>query len=374
MAIEIGEALSRRDRRAFIDLPFRLYPVGSNWAPSSMRSDLRYAMDRRRNPLFRHTSASFLLARRGGEMVGRIAVFDATRFNAHHGRNWALFHHLEVVDDPEVTTALLEAAAARARSRGLERLVGPMGPLPIEPIGVMIEGFDEPPSIGVPHHHRYYAAHLERAGMEKVTDFLAGRVPTDPSIGPPQFLDAADAATAAHGYQVRNFASRRELRRWIPRLVESIRDSHADLWEYRPMDFAEASRILRRALLIVDPRLVLYLTQGDRIIGHLLMVPDVGETLARSRGRLLPLWWLRLLRAARTTPRVLLSSIGLLPEHRGTGANAVLYARMIHRADAYRFTEALLAQMNENNRRLLANLEAVGVPWTHRHRLFGRAL
>lgn len=370
MTIHIGEAVSGRDRRAFVDLPYRLYDPGSNWVPPGLRADQHHFL-RRKNPFFEESAAAFLLARRNGEAVGRIAAFEAAAFNRHHGRRWALFHWLEAVDDPDVTASLLDAARTWAADRGLDRLVGPMGPLPVEPVGLMVDGFDEPPTIGVPHHHPYYETHLLTAGLEPVADFLSGRIPVDPSRAPEQFPELADAAAEAHGYEVRNFGSRRRLLRWVPRIVDSMTEAHSGLWEYRPVQTRETIRLLRRAMLIADPRLVLVLMQGERLIGHVLMFPDVAETLAASRGRLLPLWWWRLIRAARRTERLRMASIGLAPEHRGTGANLVLYARLMRRASAYRFTEATLGQVNAANHKIIRNLEAVGVPWTVRHRVYG---
>jgi hypothetical protein len=335
-----------------------------------MRADQHHFL-RRKNPFFEESAGVFLLARHGDDVVGRIAVFEATAFNQHHDRRWALFHWLEAIDDPSVTAALLDTARQWASDRGLERLVGPMAPLPVEPIGLLVEGFDEPPMIGVPYHHPHYEGHLLAAGLEPMADFLSGRIPVDPSRAPDQFPELADAAAEAHGYEVRNFGSRRELLRWVPRIVDSMTEAHSGLWEYRPMETREAIRLLRRAMLIADPRLVLVLMQGERLVGHVLMFPDVAETLRASRGRLLPLWWWRFIRAARRTDRLRMASIGLAPDHRGTGANLVLYARMMRRASAYRFTEATLGQVNAANHKIIRNMEAVGVPWTVRHRVYG---
>ena len=370
MPVVVAPVTSRRDRATFVDLPYRLYPPESNWAPPGMRSDQHHFL-RRKNPFFAESHGEFLLARRGDEVVGRIAVFEAVAFNRHHGRSWALFHWLEAVNDPAVTAALLDAASSWARARGLERLVGPMGSLPVEPVGLQVAGFDEPPMIGVPYHHPYYEGHLLDAGLEPMADFLSGRIPVDPSRAPAQVPDLADAAATAHGYEVRNFSSRRELLRWVPRIVDSMTEAHGGLWEYRPMETREAIRLLRRSMLIVDPRVVLVLIQGERLVGHVLMFPDVAETLRASRGRLFPLWWWRFMRAARSTDRLRMASIGLAPDHRGTGANLVLYARMMRKASAYRFTEATLGQVNAANRKIIRNMEAVGVPWTVRHRVYG---
>jgi hypothetical protein len=114
--------------------------------------------------------------------------------------------------------------------------------------------------------------------------------------------------------------------------------------------------------------------RGEEIAGHLFILPDAGKGLRAARGRLLPFGWAHILADMRRTEVVDLLGLGLLPEHRGVGANAVVYAAIFRAVGTVRYRFAQLVQVEENNSRVLANMTAIGVPWRHRHRIYRLAL
>ncbi len=114
---------SRRDRRAFIELPFRLHANAEQWVPP-LRIERRLFLSPRFNKWFNHAEAELFLARRDGRVVGRISAQIDRNFNEYQGNDWGMFGFLELEDDPEVLTALLDAAAGvaeRARPRPDDR-------------------------------------------------------------------------------------------------------------------------------------------------------------------------------------------------------------------------------------------------------------
>jgi hypothetical protein len=362
----------RREVRRFVALPFSLYRDCPQWCPP-LRRDVFEALDRRRHPFYRHSEAESFLAEEGGRVVGRITVMENRNFNAARGRRDAFFYFFESVDDPRVAAGLIAAAADWARRRGLDALIGPKGLLPSDYMGILVEGFEHPAAMGVPYHHPYYDALLTGCGLGKETDFLSGRL-SKPYTLSPQILEMADAAAAALGYGLHPFTTKRELRRWFGRIGEAYNRAFAGNWEFCPLTPEEIQFIGKRLLALADPRLMVVLVKGDEIAGHLFIVPDLGDGLRRSRGRLLPLGWWHLLAASRRTRVVDWFGMGLLPEHQGVGANAVMYAAIARAIDDFPYDHAELAQIEEGNSRMLRNMEAVGVPWRQRHRIYRMAL
>ncbi|MFH1330910.1 MAG: hypothetical protein ABIJ48_09715 [Actinomycetota bacterium] len=179
-----------------------------------------------------------------------------------------------------------------------------------------------------------------------------------------------DAAAAAFGYHLHPFPTRRELRRWVPRIGEAYNRAFADNWEFCPLTPEEMRMIGERLLALADPRMMVLLMQGEEIAGHLFIVPDVADGLRRSRGRLFPFGWASLLLEYRRTRVVDCFGMGLLPEHRGVGANAVIYAAIFRAIHQFPHLHAELIQIEEGNVRMLRNMTAIGVPWRHRHRIY----
>lgn len=364
---------SRRDAvRRFVDLPFDLYRETPQWCPP-LRRDVALALDRDRHPFYRHSDAAFFLAEHDGRPVGRIAVMENRNFNAARDRRDAFFYLFESGDDPQMAAALIAGAADWARARRLDTLVGPKGFLPGDGLGILVEGFEHPVPMGVPYHNPYYDGLLTACGLEKETDWLSGRL-SKPYTLSSQILEMADAAAAALGYGLHPFTTRRELRRWFGRIGEAYNRAFAGNWEFCPLTPEEMKVIGKRLLALADPRMMVLLMKGDEIAGHLFIVPDLGDGLRAARGRLFPFGWARLLLAYRRTRVVDWFGMGLLPEHQGVGANAVMYAAIARAIDDFPYDHAELVQVEEGNVRMLANMTAIGVPWRHRHRIYRMSL
>jgi len=364
----LDTGLRRCEVRRFVALPFDLYRGRPQWCPP-LRLDVARSLDPARHPFYRHSVAASFLVEQGSRAVGRITVMENRNFNAARSRRDAFFYYFESVDDPAVADALIAAAADWARARGLDTLVGPKGFLPGDGLGVLVEGFEHPVPMGVPYHHPYYDRLLTGCGLGKETDYLSGRL-EETHVLPPGFLEAADAAAAQAGYHLHEFGSRRELRRWFGRIGEVYNRAFAETWEYCPLTPEEIEVIGARLLTLADPRLMVVVMRGEEIAGHLFILPDLGDGLRAARGRLLPLGWARLLAEARRTRTVDLLGLGLLPEHRGRGANAVVYAAIFRAVGRFRHRHAEVVQIEEGNSRVLANMTAIGVPWRHRHRIY----
>ncbi|MBU1226226.1 MAG: hypothetical protein KJ698_03295 [Actinobacteria bacterium] len=373
--MEIREVLpgDRRGAAAFERYPSALYRGHPRWVPP-IRGDIRWSMDRRRHPFYRNGDTGFFLAERDGRVVGRIAVIENRSYNEFRGRRDAFFYYFDADNDPAVAAGLIDEAAAWARRHGLTRLVGPKGLLPMEGFGVLIEGFEHPPALGVPYNHPYYQGLLEGVGFSKETDFISGRLSIEEHFVPEPLLELADAVAESAGYAIKTFESRRELRRWIPRIAATYNRTFTDNWEFWPLSDEEALAVLGRVAAFADPGLVVMLMCHDELVGHLFIIPNVSQALRKTGGRLWPFGWVTLLRERATTTTVDFLGIGLVPEHRGTGANAVIYARIGRDAPATRFRSAEIVQIDETNAPILSNLNAIGATWHKRHRIYQMGL
>jgi len=366
----IRPVVTRRDRRQFIALPYRLHSGVPQWVPPLRREVRR--MFSHSNPFYEHSAAACFLAEEDGEVVGRIAVLDNTIYNRVRERRWAFFHLFEATTEI-AAVELLDAASAWARERGLERLVGPMGTMPGEAMGFLVTGFDERASMSVPWTPPEYAAMVEAAGFGKEADFRSGRVARAFDV-PDALFQVADAAVAEHGFEVATFDSRRHLLRSTDAVGEVYNFSFRDNWEYRPVTPSEMREVAMRFLPIADPSIIIVLRKAERLVGFLFILPEVRDGLIRARGRLFPTGWWHILRAKRTTTSVIIHGMGVIPEFQGAGANAAIYARVVRSAARRRYVSAEVEQIDEANTRMNRNLEMFGVDWTRTHRVYGRSL
>ena len=372
MQIRKLDTTRAQDTRQFINFPFGVYRDCPQWVPPIL-PEIQLVLNRRKHPFYRHSDAEFFVAESGGQTVGRIVVMDNRNYNKHHGRKDAFFYYFDAVEDDAAARALFDAALDWSRRRGLERLIGPKGFLQGDGLGLLVEGFEHRPAVGIPYNHSYYDALVTGSGFEKETDFLSGYLPGDYDL-PARFFDIAERVKERRGFWIKSFTSDKEMRQWVPRIGRVYNATFSDNWEYCPVTEEELAAIGERLISIADPRLIKLVMKEDEIVGFVFGFPDISAAIQKTKGRVWPLGWIYLLREFKRTDWINFNGTGLLAEHRGLGANAVLYTELAKSVRQFHFKHADVVQVEERNTKSLGDMAAIGVQWYKRHRIYRRAV
>src|SRR6266478_1623876 len=150
----------RRETLPFIRFAWSIYRDSPHWVPPLLM-DRKKLMDRRKNPFYTHADAEFFLARRDGQIVGRIAAIVNHNHNKEHSEKIGFFGFFESVNDHDVAGALFSTAAGWLKERGATAVRGPASPSVNDEYGLLIEGFDEPPAVLMPYNPPYYSRLIE---------------------------------------------------------------------------------------------------------------------------------------------------------------------------------------------------------------------
>jgi hypothetical protein len=365
---------SSRDRTAFIDLPFRLH-AGTPWIPP-LRLERRFFLSPRFNAFFQRGEARLFLARRGDRVVGRISAQTDRAFNAYHNNAWGFFGFLELEEDPEALRALLGAASAWLRSRGRDRMVGPMDFSVNDEAGVLIEGFDREPFVRQPWHPPYYQRLLEDAGMEKEMDLLMWELDiSDRSKVLPIIDQLARDLGPKHGVRIRKM-SQRSLRRDMDAFAEVYNAAWSKNWGFTPYSKTDLDAYVQELRLVFhrDWFMVAEHVASGEVIAVAITPPDVNVVLKQMRGRLLPLGWWKFLTRFRRIDRVRVGFLGVKPEWQHTGVAAGLYIEHFDMAAApsNRQTWGEMGWILETNTAMNRGMEAMGGRIVKRFRVYAR--
>lgn len=363
---------SPSDVKQFIEFPFWLYRDSSNWVPPLVSGEYQL-FDQGKHPFYQHSTAQFYLAHRENEVVGRIAVLHNRNYNRYHDSTDAQFGYFECVDDEETAQALFDAAFTWTRRQGLDGIIGPKGLLGGEGAGILVDGFDLRPPLGVSYHAPYYCNLIRNAGFIKDTDFLTATVDTSYRL-PDRVRQIAAYAQQRRGYWVKRFSSTSEARVWVDRVLTAHQKAFGGNKTYYPPTPAETSMLVDTLLRVLDLTASRLIMVGDEIIGFVLGVRDVSAGLQRARGRMWPIGWFHLLRELRSTQLLNLNGLGLLPGYRGVGADAVLLATLEEALRATNYKQAYLVQTEESNSAMVTEVLRLGVTWRQRHRSYRRIL
>ena len=366
---------SRADRRAFIELPYRLHSNAECWIPP-LRIERRLFLSPRFNAYFKHADVQLFLARRGGRVVGRISAQIDHAFNEHQGNSWGQFGFLEVEDDGEALTALLDAAAGWLRDRGRDRMVGPMDFSMNEESGVLVEGFDREPFIKQPWHPPYLQRLCEAAGLEKAVDLLMWELHiADRSKVVPAIVEMAGRLEPDHGIRIRKM-SRLRLRREMELFGETYNEAWKGNWGFVPYSEEDLKHYGQELQLVYDPHWFMVAEKIDtgESVGVAITVPDINQVLKKMNGRILPFGWWHFLRRAKIMDRVRVGFLGVKPEYQHTGVAAALYIEHFDMAASRPQTWGEMGWILETNEAMNRGMEGMGGRVVKRYRVYERAL
>jgi hypothetical protein len=360
--------------RRFVRIPYRLYENHPQWVPP-LFIDAETQLNRKKHPFFEHSDADFFIATKDGRDVGRIAALENKRFNQYHKTKQAQFYLFECEDDQEVANALFERASDWAKGRGLDRLVGPKGFGALDGYGIQVEGFEHRQMMTMMNYnYPYYVRLVENLGFTKEVDFISCYMNKKTFHLPERLYKIVDRVKERSNLGVKRFETKKDLRAWAKKIGKLYNDSFVNNWEYYPLTDREIQFLLDNILTVADPRLIKIITHKDDAIGFLFGFPDLSAALQRAKGRLLPFGIIDLMLDMKRTKWVSLNGVGVLPEYKGVGGNALLYVEMEKTLNDFTFEHADLTQVAETAVEMRHDLENVGGKPYKNHRVYQKQI
>jgi GNAT superfamily N-acetyltransferase len=372
VGLEVSPVRGLADLRAFVALPYRLH-AGTPWVPP-LKLERYLFLARKLNPYFTHGEAQYFLARRQGRVVGRITAQIDHAFNEFHHSRWGMFGFLELEDDQQILDALLAAAEGWLRSKGCERMVGPMDLQLNDESGVLIEGFELAPLIRQPWHPAYYQRLCEAAGLTKAMDLYSWYLRVDERDKVlPILPQIAERARTKYGITIRKM-SRRHLRRDMDEFAKVYNAAWSGNWGFVPYSKEDLDELARTYQLVYSRDWFMVAEIDGETVAMAISVPDINQVLKKMKGRLLPFGWWHFLNKNRIMDGVRVGFLGVMPEHQHTGAAALLYMEHYDMAAKTRQKWGEPGWILENNHSMNRGLEAMGAKIVKRYRVYERIL
>jgi len=373
--LEVSEVTSRRERNALIKFPWRIYANDPAWVPPLI-IERKAFLDRRRHPFYQHGDAALFLARRDGEIVGRIMASDDPNYISLHQSNVGCFGLFECINDGDVATALFEGAARWLRKRGRSEMMGPIDYSTNYVCGLLIDGFQFPPTILTAHNPPYYRHLIESCGFTKAKDWYAW-----------WFADPAKATT-----HLRRLAARFRRRCSAvirPANLKNIRDESRRLrqiynqaweknWGFVPFTEAEIEFMTRELKPLLVPEFAWIAEIGNEPVGFTLCLPDINVALQKIDGRLtrfgLPIGLIKLLLYKRRIRKGRLIALGVVAKYRRAGIAEMLVLQVIEETMVKRGMTGELSMTLEDNFMINRFLEAIGAQRYKTYRIYSKSI
>ena len=361
-----------RDLDRFIAFPYHHYRDDPLWVPQ-LRRDIRTLLTPGKNPFWEHAEAQYWTARRpDGRTAGRIGAIKNDMHNKEHQDRVGFYGFFESIDDHDVANALFDAAAAWLRAKGFDTMRGPMSPSVNDECGLLIKNNGTPPSLMMPYNFGYYERLHERYGFTKAKDLLAYDGGGADSA-PDRFLRIGERALKRSGITLRTLDKKR-----FGAEVELIKKLYNSAWEknwgFVPLTDAEIDHLAKQLKPIVVPDMVIFAERGGDVVGFAVGLPDFNLALLHNRsGRMFP-GILKVLWHARKIHRARILLLGVIPELRGRGIDAMLYHRIWINSVAHGMPSGEAGWILEDNELMKKAATELGFRVSKTFRVYDKAL
>lgn len=375
--VEIKKVETRSELKQFVQFYYDLYR-GNNCAVPFLYSEEMVTLRSDKNPSFECCEAQYFLAFKDGKVVGRVAAIINRRANERWNCHQVRFGWFDFIDDLEVSTALLKAVEDWGREKGMSEMAGPLGFIDTDREGMLVEGFDQLSTMYINYNYPYYPQHMERiGGFKKDNDYLEMKVKVPEKV-PDKFAKLTEMVRKRYGLRVHKF-TRHELieEGYGHRVFHLLNATYKDLYGFSELSEKQVDKLVNDYIKIVDLNLVTAIMDGDKMVGFGITFPSFSRAMQKTRdGRFLPFGWWHMLKILKwhKTPIVDLLLIGVLPEYRSKGANALIFDDLIRQFQAYGFEWAETGPQMETNEGVLSQWQYLEATNHRRHRCYRKML
>lgn len=329
MRIDIREIPLGGDLRPFLDVVQAIYKDDPCYV-RPLDFDLKERLSRK-NPFFKNAEGTTFVAFKNGKPVGRItAQIDRGHLERYRDET-GFFGFLDTIDDEEVCASLIERAKDWLRARGMKKIRGPLSLNINEEMGCLIEGFDTPPMIMMPHHRSYQGKLIEKAGLEKIKDVYAWKY--IPGEVPPRAAKAHADVAQLPEVKVRKM-DKGKIDRDVRMVMDIFNDAWAENWGSVPLTEAELAKMAQDMKLILDPELTRIAEINGEPAAFVVALPNINEAIRDLNGKLFPFGVAKLLYRLKVsrTKSVRLALLGIRKKFRQmrqyAGLSTYLYVEM----------------------------------------------
>lgn len=322
--ITIVEANSKKLLKEFVTFPFKLYKDHPYWVPPLINDELE-TFDKTKNPVFESAEANFYLAYQENKIVGRIAaIINWDEVNKQQ-KNKVRFGWWDVIDDIEVTKALLDKVYELGRSYQLEYIEGPMGFSNLDKVGVMTEGFDEIGSMITWYNFPYYATHLEKLGYVKEKEYLENKFSFS-NVNVDFFLKPNELIKRRYQLTPLNFNKTKDILPYVDQMFDLFNASYANLSSFVAITDIQKEYFKKKYISFINPEYIKFiLDKDDNMVAFSIVMPSFSKALQKTQGKLFPLGFYHLLKAKKESKDVLFYLIGVAPEYQSKGVTAIIF-------------------------------------------------
>jgi ribosomal protein S18 acetylase RimI-like enzyme len=326
--IEVRKIESKKDVKKFVQFQMDLYKDNKFFVPPIIKDELAI-FDPNKNQVFKNADCWMFLAYKENKIVGRVAALINHIEIKEQKKPKMRFGWLDMIDDIEVTGALLGAVQKVGKEQHLEFMEGPVGFSNMDKAGLLIKGFDELSTMITWYNHPYYKEHLEQLGYVKAAEWVEFKfIPPNPI--PDKINRFADIIAKRYTLKSLQFSTTKEILPYVDAMFDLLNKTYSNLVTYVPIQQYQIELYKEKYLPFINPDFIeLVVDQEDKLVGFAITMPSFSKALQKANGKLFPFGFIHLLKAKKKNNEAAFYLIGIDPEYQGKGVTAMMFRNII---------------------------------------------
>ncbi|HRK29007.1 MAG TPA: GNAT family N-acetyltransferase [Chitinophagales bacterium] len=312
---------------AFIKFAWKIYKDDPNWVPPLM-IDMKKRLNPDKDPFFTIATMQLFMAYQNGTPVGRIAAIENRLAMQVHQNKTGFFGYFECINNQEVANALFDAAENWLRARGLNMVQGPANPSINHEYGLLIDGFDDPPRLMMTYNPPYYINLIKNAQYQEAQELYAYKLDAANVDDNPKLPRIAKAAAQRYNVSIRPI-NLKNLKQDLSIIKAIYNEAWEKNWGAVPMTNEEIDALANDLKPLVEPNLAVFAEIEGKPVGFILAVPDYNYIFKQMNGSLFPFNFIKLYTQKKNIKWVRIIIMGVLPQYRRRGIDAVMYQHVI---------------------------------------------
>lgn len=336
--ITVKEINTKKEMKQFVKFPFSIYKNNPNWVPPIIKDELQ-TLNKNVNPAFENATARFFLAYKDGKIAGRIAAIINSYEVERQGIKKMRFGWYDVIDDTNVSKALLDKVHEIGKENDLSYVEGPVGFSNLDKVGVLIEGFDELGTMITWYSPPYYKDHLEELGFVKEKEYLENKF-LIANVDHPYYTKIASLIKRRYKLRGASFTKTDQILPHVDEMFELFSKTYSKLASFVPISDNQIKYFKERYISFVNPEFIKFIfDENDKMIAFGIIMPSFAKALQKAKGKLFPFGIFHLLKA-RKNPEVVTSYlIGVDEDYQNKGVTAIIFDEFMHSMTAFKVKE-----------------------------------
>jgi len=322
--ITITEVSNKKGLKQFVKFPFTLYKNNKFWVPPIIKDELE-SFDKNTNPVFEHADARFFLAYKNNTIVGRVAaIINWTEINEQKIKKMR-FGWFDMIDDIEVTKALLEKVKQIGKENNLEFMEGPVGFSNMDKVGILTKGYKKISTMITWYNFPYYKEHVEKLGFKKSQNFIETYFYFK-DVEITKYKRYAKIVKKRYDLKPLNFTSTKEIMPYVEEMFALFNKSYEKLPSFVPISDKQIEYYKDKFISFINPEYIKFIIdKNGKLITFSITMPSFAKAFQKANGKLFPTGFLHILRAKKHSKSVVFFLIGVLPEYQKKGVTAIVF-------------------------------------------------